>query len=258
MSIHPSSIVEDGAELGEGVEIGPFCHVGSQVKLGDNAQLKSHVAIAGNTKIGDNARIFPFVSLGHEPQDLKFKGEETSLYIGDNCLIREGVTMNTGTEGGGSKTVVGDNCSFLANSHVAHDCILGNNIVFSNNVMVGGHCQLADNVICGGGSGIHQFSRIGRNAFIGGLAGVEGDVIPFGMMRGSHGRLIGLNVIGMKRCGIERSSIMAAKSAYKQIFAGDFPIRDVVKEIRQSTEDSLVLEILDFIDSAKDRKISKP
>jgi len=258
MKIHPSSIVEDGAVLGEGVEIGPFCCVGSEVTLGNNVNLQSHVVITGKTKIGDNARIFPFASLGQEPQDLKFNGEETSLEIGKNCLIREGVTMNTGTEGGGSKTIVGDNCVFLANSHVAHDCILQNNIILSNNVMLAGHCQLGDNVICGGGSAVHQFSRIGRNSFLGGLAGIEGDVIPFGMMRGSHGRLIGLNVIGMKRSGFERPSIKAANSAFKLIFAGDHPIRDVVKQIRKTADDPLVIEILDFIDAAKDRQLCRP
>ncbi len=258
MKIHPTSIVEDGAALGDDVKIGPFCHVGPEVKLGNGIELQSHVVITGETDIGDNARIFPFASLGQEPQDLKFAGEKTSLSIGANCLIREGVTMNTGTQGGGSKTIVGDKCVFLANSHVAHDCVLGNNIILSNNVMLAGHCQLGDNVICGGGSAVHQFSRIGRNSFIGGLAGIEGDVIPFGMMRGSHGRLIGLNVIGMKRNGFERASIKAANNAFKLLFAGDFPIRDVARELRESEDDSLVLEILDFISEAKDRQLCRP
>ncbi len=258
MKIHSSSIVEDGAVLGDDVEIGPFCHVGSEVKLGNRVKLISHVSLAGDTQIGDNARIFPFASIGHEPQDLKFKGEKTSLTIGSDCLIREGVTMNTGTEGGGSKTVVGDRCVFLANAHVAHDCVLGNNIILSNNVMLAGHCQLSDFVICGGGSAIHQFSRIGRNSFIGGMTGIEGDVIPFGMMRGAHGRLVGLNVIGMKRNGFERSGIKAANAAFKLLFAGDQPIRDVAKDIRKTTEEPLVLEIVDFIDAAKDRQICRP
>ena len=258
MKIHPSSIVEDGAVLGGGVEIGPFSYVGREVKLGDNVSLQSHVVITGNTEIGDNARIFPFASLGQEPQDLKYAGEETSLKIGVNCLIREGVTMNTGTKGGGSKTIIGDRCVFLANSHVAHDCILGNNIILSNNVMLAGHCQLGDNVICGGGSAIHQFSRIGRNSFIGGMTGIEGDVIPFGMMRGAHGRLVGLNVIGMKRSGFERSTIKAANNAFKALFAGDIPIRDVAKQLRETEDDPLVIEILDFINAAKDRQLCRP
>jgi UDP-N-acetylglucosamine acyltransferase len=258
MNIHSSSIVEDGAVLGEGVEIGPFCHVSSEVKLGNNVSLQSHVVVTGNSDIGDNARIFPFASIGQEPQDLKFNGEKTSLKIGVNCIIREGVTINTGTEGGGSVTEIGDRCVFLANSHVAHDCILGNNIILSNNVMLAGHCQLADYVICGGGSAIHQFSRIGRNSFIGGMTGIEGDVIPFGMMRGAHGRLVGLNVIGMKRNGFDRSSIKSANSAFKLIFAGEFPIRDVASEIRETAEDPLVIEILDFISKAKDRQLCRP
>ena len=258
MKIHPTSIVEDGAVLGDDVEIGPFCVVGKEVKLGNNARLQSHVVITGKTDIGDNARIYPFASIGQEPQDLKFKGEDTTLKIGSNCLIREGVTINTGTKGGGSETVIGDACVLLANSHIAHDCILGNNIVLSNNVLLAGHCQLGDFVICGGGSGIHQFSRVGRNSFIGGMTGIEGDVIPFGMMRGAHGRLVGLNVIGMKRNGFERSSIKAATAAFKLIFAGDFPIRDVASELREKATDPLVIEILDFIGEAKDRQLCRP
>lgn len=258
MDIHPSSFIEDGAVLGEGVRIGPFCHVGSDVKLGDNVSLISHVALAGDTHIGKGTRIFPFASIGHEPQDLKFNGEKTSLRIGENCIIREGVTMNTGTKGGGSKTIVGNGCTFLANSHVAHDCILGNNIILSNNVMLAGHCTIEDNVIFGGASGIHQFSRVGRNAFIGGMTGVEGDVIPFGIMSGDRGRLIGLNVIGMKRAGFERKSILAATSAFKRVFAGDAPLREKAAEVSEGTEDPLVVQILNFIKSAKDRKICQP
>ncbi len=258
MKIHKSSIIEDGAILGAGVEIGPFCHVSSYVKLADNVKLKSHVVVTGTTEIGENTRIFPFASIGHEPQDLKFRGEVSTLNIGANCTIREGVTINPGTEGGGLETIVGDNCTLLANAHVAHDCILENNIILSNNVMLAGHCRIADFVICGGGSAIHQFSRIGRNAFIGGMTGIEGDVIPFGMMRGAHGRLVGLNVIGMKRNGFDRKNIKAASAAFKLIFAGDQPIRDVARDVRADTDDSLVLEIIDFIDAAKDRQLCRP
>ncbi len=258
MTIHKSSIVEDGAILGAGVKIGPFCHVAGNVKLADNVKLKSHVVVTGVTEIGENTRIFPFASIGHEPQDLKFKGEVSSLNIGANCTIREGVTINPGTEGGGLETIVGDNCTLLANAHVAHDCILGSNIILSNNVMLAGHCRIADFVICGGGSAIHQFSRIGRNAFIGGMTGIEGDVIPFGMMRGAHGRLVGLNVIGMKRNGFDRKNIKAASAAFKLIFSGDKPIRDMAREVRSSTDDSLVIEIVDFIDAAKDRQLCRP
>ncbi len=258
MSIHPSSIIDDGAEIGEGVNIGPFCHVGAQVKLADNVELVSHVSVAGNTHIGRNTRIFPFASIGHEPQDLKFSGEETSLRIGENCLIREGVTMNTGTRGGGSKTVVGNGCAFLANSHVAHDCILGDNIILSNNTMLAGHCIIDDNVIFGGGSAIHQFSRVGRNAFIGGMTGVEGDVIPYGIMRGERGYLIGLNVIGMKRTGFERKSILAATNAFKRIFVGNATIKAGVEDVANEADDPLVQQIIGFIKAAKDRKICKP
>jgi UDP-N-acetylglucosamine acyltransferase len=164
----------------------------------------------------------------------------------------------TGTEGGGSKTIIGDNCTFLAYSHVAHDCILGNNIILSNNVMLAGHCVLEDNVIFGGGSGIHQFSRVGRNAFIGGMTGVEGDVIPFGIMGGDRGQLIGLNVIGMKRAGFERKSILAATGAFKRIFSGDAPLREKADQIGKNTDDPLVMQIVNFINAARDRKICQP
>ncbi len=258
MGVHASSVVDDSAVLGKDVTIGPFCQIGPGVKLGNGVNIVSHAVVVGDTDIGTNTRIFPFASIGHEPQDLKFKGEKSSLIIGSDCTIREGVTMNPGTEGGGSKTVVGDRGTFLANAHVAHDCILGDNIILSNNVMLAGHCQIADNVICGGGSAVHQFSRIGRNAFIGGMTGIEGDVIPFGMMRGAHGRLVGLNIIGMKRNGFDRTSIRAASQAFKQLFAGDLPIRDIAAGLRQGNPDKLVSEILDFIEAAKDRQLCKP
>ncbi len=185
--IHASAVVEDGARLGAGVVIGPFCHVGPNVDLGEGVELKSHVVVAGRTSIGARTRVFPFASLGHEPQDLKFRGEETSLAIGADCLIREGVTMNPGTAGGRSATIVGDRCAFLANSHVGHDCEVGNDCVFSNNVMLAGHVTIGDFVICGGGSAIVQFARIGSHAFVSGLTGITADLIPFGLAFGNRG-----------------------------------------------------------------------
>ena len=195
-AIHPTAVVEDGARLGADVTVGPFCHVGPDVELGDGCVLKSHVVVAGRTRIGARARIFPFASLGHEPQDLKYKGEPSTLTIGDDCLIREGVTMNPGTEGGLMKTVIGDRCAFLANSHVGHDCTVGSSVVLSNNVMLAGHVTVGDFVIMGGGSAVHQFARIGPHAFVGGLAGVENDLIPFGMATGNRAHLIGLKELG--------------------------------------------------------------
>ena len=257
--IHPSSVIEDGAELGIGVEIGPFCHVTSGVKLGDGVRLHSHAVVAGNTTIGARTKIFPFASIGHEPQDLKYKGEDTSLDVGENCIIREGVTMNPGTAGDAGKTVIGNNCVFLANAHVAHDCILGNNIIFSNAVMVAGHCKIGDNVIFGGGAGVHQFCRIGRNAFVGGMAGVENDVIPYGVALGNRAYLGGLNVVGMKRAGIERDSIHAARKVFKHLFSGDETVAKAIKTIpAELLSNSVVDQIVTFVTAGEDRSLCTP
>jgi len=256
--IHPTSVVEDGAVLGAGVRIGPFCHVGPQVKLGKGVELLGQTALAGDTTVGDDCRIFPFASVGHEPQDLKYAGEAVSLTIGARCLIREGVTINPGTGGGGGETVIGDDCTFLANSHVAHDCRIGNRVIFSNNVMLAGHCTVGDFAIFGGGSAAHQFCRIGHHAFIGGLAGVEGDVIPFGMAIGNRASLNGLNLIGMKRMGIERASIHAVRSAYKELFDGTAPVQQRATALAKEVSDPLVLEMLTFVQSGADRALCTP
>lgn len=244
--------------LGADVEIGPFCHIGPEVVLGNGVQLLSHVSVQGITKIGDKTRIFPFASVGNEPQDLKFHGERVTLDVGSNCIIREGVTMNPGTEGGGYATKIGNNCAFLANSHVAHDCIIGNGVIFSNNAMVAGHCEIGDYVIFGGGAGIHQFSRVGHHAFIGGMAGVEGDVIPFGTAMGNRAHLAGLNLIGMKRAGIARDSIHLVRGAYKELFAGDRPIQEVASDLLETASDEQLIDLLEFITSAKDRALCTP
>jgi UDP-N-acetylglucosamine acyltransferase len=259
VQIHASAIVESGASIGADVSIGPFCHVGSQVTLDDGVELKSHVVVAGNAKIGARTRIFPFASVGHEPQDLKYAGEPNSLTIGSDCTIREGVTINPGTAGDISTTVIGDRCVFLANSHVAHDCLVGNNVIFSNNVMLAGHCKVDDGVIIGGGAGIHQFCRIGRNAFIGGLAGVENDVIPYGIALGNRAYLGGLNIIGMKRAGIARDSIHDARKAFKQLFSSGKPLADALKEIESKLgSDPVVETIIGFISSGGDRALCTP
>jgi len=258
MNIHSSAVIEDGAIIGEGVQIGPFCHVGANAVLGDGVELLSHVSISGDTKIGSKTRIFPFASIGGEPQDLKYDGEPVSLEIGSNCMIREGVTMNPGTGGGGSITKVGDNGTFLANSHVAHDCIVGDNVIFSNNVMLAGHCTVGDHVIFGGGSGAHQFCRVGHHAFIGGLAGVEGDVLPFGMAMGNRASLAGLNLIGMKRAGFKRESIHSVRGVFKALFAGDAPVQEKAAALRAEAEDGLVVEILDFVTASADRALCTP
>ena len=257
--IHPLAVVEDGARIGENTVVGPFCHVGSRVTLGDDIELLNHVVVAGRTVIGDGTRIFPFAAIGGDPQSLHHGGEETTLSVGARCTIREGVTMNTGTTGGGGKTVVGDDNLFLANSHVAHDCILGNHIVLSNNVMLAGHVVIDDRAILGGGSAVHQFTRIGRQAFIGGLSAVSYDVIPYGMLNGNPGLLSGLNVVGMSRAGIEKSIIHQVRRAYKQIFEADGPARANAAAIRDQYEDCReVIEILDFIAAESDRALSSP
>lgn len=256
--IHPTAVVEDGCSLGENVRVGPLSHVGSQVKLGAGVEILGQASIQGDTTIGAGSRIFPFASVGSEPQDLKFHGEDCSLEVGEKCVIREGVTINPGTEGGGSVSRVGNNCTFLANSHVAHDCTVGNGVIMSNNVMLAGHCTVGDHVIFGGGSGAHQFCRIGNNAFIGGLAGVEGDVIPFGMVMGNRAKLAGLNLIGMKRAGVERTAIHAVRAAYKTLFEGSQPVQDVAARLKSSETEPLVLTMLDFIMASADRALCTP
>ncbi|MEO1066436.1 MAG: acyl-ACP--UDP-N-acetylglucosamine O-acyltransferase [Pseudomonadota bacterium] len=204
--------------LADDVVVGPLCVIEGPVVLGHGVILKSHVVIAGKTTIGDGSRIFPFASIGHEPQDLKYKGEETELVIGRNCLIREGVTINPGTVTGSGITKIGNNCAFLANSHVAHDCTVGDNVILSNGVLLAGHVTLGDNVIMGGSAAVHQFTRIGNHAFIGGLAGIENDVIPFGMALGNRAYLGGVNLVGMKRHDFPRESIHAVRQVFKLLF----------------------------------------
>ncbi|WP_037087283.1 acyl-ACP--UDP-N-acetylglucosamine O-acyltransferase [Neorhizobium vignae] len=255
--IHPLALVEDGAVIGENVVVGPFSHVGPRVVLKDGVELLSHAVVSGRTEIGRNCRIFPMAIIGGVSQSLHEAGEDSTLTVGDNCVMREGVTMNCGTVGGGGKTVVGNNCLFLANSHVAHDCQLGNDIIMSNNVMLAGHVHVADRAILGGGCAVHQFTRIGRQAFIGGLSAVNYDVIPYGMLNGNPGVLGGLNVVGMTRAGIERATIHTVRRAFKQIFEGESNIRANAAAIRNDYADCKeAMEILDFIAADSDRAIS--
>jgi len=257
--IHPSAIVEDGAKLGGGVRIGPFCHVASTVTLGDGVELKSHVVVAGNTRIGARTRIFPFASIGHEPQDLKYKGEANALTVGEDCIIREGVTMNPGTAGDRSETVVGDRCVFLASSHVAHDCLVGNNVILSNNVMLAGHVTLGDFVICGGGAAVIQFARVGSHSFVGGMSGLENDLIPYGMAMGNRAHLSGLNIIGLQRRGFSREDIHTLRRAYRLLFADEGSLRERVEDVAaEFNEHAGVHEILDFIRQGGKRSICTP
>lgn len=253
------TVVEDGAVIGDNVSIGPFCHIGPNVVLGEGCEIQSHVVITGHTTLGKGNRIFPSAVIGADPQSVHHAGEITTLTIGDNNTIREGVTINTGTVGGGGTTVVGNNNLFLAYSHVAHDCRLGNNIIMSNNVLLAGHVTVFDRAILGGGSAVHQFSRIGKQAFVGGLSGVAYDVIPYGMLNGNPGVLSGLNVVGMTRAGIPRETIHRVRRAYKDIFEGDEPIRTAAARIRPDYLDCPeAIEILDFIEAESDRALSSP
>lgn len=257
--IHPMAVVEDGAVLGENVVVGPFCHVGGKVVLHDGVQLLNNACVTGRTVIGAGTVIHPMAVIGGAPQAIRHDGSETTLEVGAHCTIREGVTMNTGSSDGGGKTIVGDRNLFLANSHVAHDCVLGNGIILSNNVMLAGHVHVEDFAILGGGSAVHQFSRIGRHAFVGGLAGVAYDVIPYGMLNGNPGVLQGLNIVGMTRSGISRETVHRVRRAYKEIFEGDGTIRANAEAIRPEYEDCKeVLEILNFIGADSDRALSSP
>lgn len=257
--IHPSAVVEDGAEIGAGARIGPFCHVGPRVVLGEGAELVSHVVLAGDTRIGARTRIYPFASIGHPPQDLKYRGEATTLTIGADCTIREGVTMNPGTAGGGSETVVGDRCTFLANSHVGHDCRVGSGVVFSNNVMLAGHCSVGDFAILGGGAAVIQFARVGAHAFVGGLSGLENDCIPYGMVLGNRAYLSGLNIIGLQRRGFAREDIHTLRRAYRLLFAPEGTLMERVEDVAAEFEShAAVSEILAFIRAGGKRSICTP
>lgn len=257
--IHPMAVVEDGAVVGENVTIGPFAYVGPKVTLHDNVELHPHAIVTGRSILGKGSRVFPMAVIGGDPQSVHHAGEETTLTVGENCTMREGVTINTGTSDFGGKTIVGDNNLFLANSHVAHDCRVGNNVIMSNNVMLAGHVTIEDRVILGGGSAVHQFTRVGRQAFVGGLSAVSYDVIPYGMLNGNPGLLGGLNVVGMTRAGVDRAVIHTVRRAYKAIFEGSGSVRDNAAAIRAEYDDCpQVVEILDFIAAESDRALSSP
>ncbi|PCD75796.1 acyl-ACP--UDP-N-acetylglucosamine O-acyltransferase [Pseudothioclava arenosa] len=255
--IHPSAVIEPGAKIGPGCEIGPFCHIGPEVTLGAGVVLKSHVVIAGETEIGDETTVFPFASLGQIPQDLKFKGEKTRLIIGKRNRIREYVTMNAGTEGGGGVTRVGDDGLFMANCHVAHDAQIGDRVILVNSVAVAGHCVLEDDVIVGGLSGVHQWVRIGRGAIIGALSMVTADVIPHALVAGPRAGLEGLNLVGLKRRGTPRADISALRELYMALSEGNF--REQARKLSEDGPDSdLAREVLDFILGPSDRSFLTP
>ena len=256
--IHKSSVIDSKAKISENVKIGPFCYVGPNVILNENVELVSNVHIEGNTNIGKGTRIFPFASIGTQPQDLKFNNEENSIEIGENNLIREYVTINPGTAGGGSKTSIGNNCLFMISSHIAHDCKVGNNVVIANNVPLGGHVTLEDSVVIGGNSAVQQFTRIGRLAMIGGMTGVLKDVIPFGLSIGNRNYLQGLNLIGLRRKNYENKKIMGLDKAYKEIFSSKNLHENLSRINGEYKDNELVTEVIRFIEKDKKRPICAP
>lgn len=260
-SIHPTAIVEPGARIAESATIGPYCTVGPDVNIGERVELKSHVVLDGRTTIGEGTQIFPFASVGVRPQDLKYKGEPSELIIGRNTIIREHVTINLGTEGGGMVTRIGDNVLLAIGSHVAHDCDIGDNCLVMNHVLLGGHVSVGAYAVLGGGSAVHQFVRIGKHAMIGGLSGVENDVIPYGTVMGNRARLEGLNIIGVKRRGFSREDIHALRNAYKMLFGsgGEGVMADRIAQVAEAFPDSApVQDIIAFIRADSSRAICQP
>ena len=258
-TIHPSAIIADGAKLGANVTVGPYSIVGAEVTLADGVILHSHVVIDGHTTIGEQTEIFPFASIGHRPQDKKFKGEKSVLEIGARNVIREHVTMNPGTEGGGLITRIGNDCLFMASSHVAHDCQVGNGVILANNATLAGHVTVGDFAIVGGLAAVHQFTRIGPYAFIGGMAAVANDVIPYGTVIGPRATLDGLNLIGLKRRNLDRAQIHALRHAFKELFherEGTLSTR--AEKLRAKYPESEVQALLDFVLSDSSRAFCVP
>ncbi len=259
MAIHPTAIVEDGARLGAGVEVGPYCIVGPEAKLGDGVRLLSHVVVANDTEIGQETVIYPFASIGQVPQDKKYRGEKSRLVIGARCQIRECVTMNIGTMGGGMTTRVGDDGLFMASSHIAHDCQVGNSVTLANNVALAGHVTVEDYVLFGGQAAVHQHVRIGEGAMVGGLTGVERDIIPFGMVIGDRARLSGLNLRGLERRGVSRPDLQLLQSAYRMLFGTEGTFAERLQTVLKTySEDPRVRRIVDFIQAESAVGICQP
>jgi UDP-N-acetylglucosamine acyltransferase len=259
MKIDPTARIEDGAVIGDGTTIGPYCVIGGNAVIGEGCSLASHVTVSGHTTIGADCVISPFAALGGPPQDLGYKGEPTRLQIGNGCTIREGVTMNVGTVKGGGLTRVGDRGFFMNNSHVGHDCTVGNDVIFATSATLGGHCEIGDFVYIGGLSAVHQFTRIGPQVMIGGVCGVRGDVIPFGLANGQHAVLEGLNIIGMKRRKFTRQRLATVRAFYQKLFHGSGIFAERLVSVQpMASEDPAIAEILAFIAEAKHRALCLP
>jgi UDP-N-acetylglucosamine acyltransferase len=256
--IHKTAIVNSKAKISANVNIGPYSIIGPNVEIGEHTVINSHVSIAGYTKIGKKNKIYPFASIGNNPQDLKYNGEKSYLEIGDCNTIREYVSINPGTDGGGGLTKIGNNCLFMVSSHVAHDCVIGDNVVAVNNVAIGGHVQIDDNAIIGGNSAIHQYIRIGKFAMIGGICAVIRDVIPYGLVHGNRSVLQGINLIGLRRNNIPNQEIALLSKAYKEIFKSENLSENLKNLSEEFKENDLVIEILKFIQKDKKRPICTP
>ena len=256
--IHQTALIDPKAKIHSSVKVGPYSVIGANVEINENTEVQSHVSIVGNTKIGKNNKIYPFASIGNDPQDLKFQGEETKLEIGNNNKIREYVTINPGTSGGGGITKVGNNCLFMVSAHIAHDCYVGDNVILANNVPLGGHAHVEDNVIIGGNSAVQQFTRVGRSAMIGGMCGVVRDIIPYGIAHGNRSILQGLNLIGLRRKNIPNQDIMILLDAYKEIFKNENLTENLNNLSKELRVNELVSEVVSFIEKDKKRPICTP
>ena len=256
--IHKTAIIDSKAKISENVKVGPYTVIGPNVEIGENTEIYSHVNISGHTKIGKNNKIYPFASIGNDPQDLKYGGEKTNLEIGDSNKIREYVTINPGTKGGGGLTKIGNNCLFMVSAHIAHDCLVGNNVILANNVPLGGHANVDDYAIIGGNSAVQQFTRVGKSAMIGGMCGVVRDVIPYGIAHGNRSILQGLNLIGLRRNNIPNKEILILSDAYKEIFKSENLTENLSNLSNEFKDNILVAEVVRFIEKDKKRPICTP
>ncbi|MEL6888475.1 MAG: acyl-ACP--UDP-N-acetylglucosamine O-acyltransferase [Pseudomonadota bacterium] len=256
--VHPSAMIEPGAQIDDSATVGPFCVVGADVVIGPDVTLKSHVVVTGQTLIGAGTTVFSFAVIGEVPQDLKFKGEQSRLEIGARNRIREHVTMNCGTEGGGGVTRIGDDGLFMAGCHIAHDAQVGDRVIVVNSAAIAGHCVLEDDVIIGGLSGVHQFVRVGRGAIIGAVTMVTNDVIPYGLVQAPRGELDGLNLVGLKRRGVARSDITALRAAFQMLAQGEGTFHNRAERLGAETDSDYVREIVDFVMGESDRHFLTP
>jgi UDP-N-acetylglucosamine acyltransferase len=258
-NIHATAVVDPSANLGTGVEIGPFCVIGPDVELGEGTKVHSHAAIGGRTTLGAGCEVFPFASIGQKPQDVKYRGEPSTLTIGAKTTIREYVTINPGTKGGHMSTTVGANCLLMIGAHVAHDCALGDNVTLVNGATLGGHVSIGEGAIIGGLSAVHQFVRIGAYAFVGGMTGITADVIPFGMAIGNRANLVGLNVVGLKRKGFPREQIHELRQAYRMLFSAEGTLKERLEDVESMfAGNPLAKQIIDFIKTESDRSFCVP